>query len=121
MPASIIIQFTPGARKWRPRHSSDRYVLVEAMAWLELARVARLALSFKHSAPYLGARMALAREELPDQWAEEARRVSWAIRATAPHTPWKSNCLGSRDCRQSHVEATPDPPHPLYWGWQKGK
>ena len=47
-------------RKWRRRPWRDRYVLVEAMAWLGLARAAVLTLSFKRIVPYLGARMALA-------------------------------------------------------------
>jgi hypothetical protein len=107
-------------RKWRRRPWRDRYVLVEAMAWLGLARVAVLTLSFKRIAPYLGARMALAREELPDQWAEEARRVGWAIRAAAPHTPWKSNCLaqgiaGKVMLRRRRIPST------LYLGMAKGQ
>ena len=107
-------------QKWRQRPWRDRWVLVEATAWLGLARMAVLTLPFKRIAPYLGARMAVAPEELSDKWAEDARRVGWAIRATAPHTPWRSNCLaqgiaGKAMLRRRGIPST------LYLGIAKGQ
>jgi len=107
-------------QKMRQRPWRNRWVLLEATAWLGLARMAVLTLSFNRIAPYLGARMALAPEDLPDKWGEDARRVGWAIRAAAPHTPWKSNCLaqgiaGKAMLRRRGIPST------LYLGIAKGQ
>jgi len=107
-------------QKWRRRPWRDRCVVMEAMAWLGLARAAVLTLPFKRIAPYLGARMALAPEKLPDKWVEEARRVAWAIRAAAARTPWRSNCLaqgiaGKAMLRRRGIPST------LYLGMAKGQ
>jgi hypothetical protein len=102
-------------RPWR-----DRWLLLEAGAWLGLARLAVLTLPFKRIAPYLGVRMASAPQDLPDAWAEEARRVGWALRAMAPATPWRSNCLaqgiaGKAMLRRRGIPST------LYLGIAKGQ
>ncbi len=106
--------------KLRQRSWRDRWVLLEAMVWLGLARVAVLTLPFKRIAPYLGTRMASAPANLSNEWAVEACRVGWAIRAAAPHTLWKSNCLaqgiaGKAMLRWRGIPST------LYLGITKGQ
>lgn len=72
---------------------SDRLLLIEALLWLVLARLAILALPFRWIAPHLGQHMAeSAPTEAPEQ-ADRLRRIAGAITAASRRTPWQSACL----------------------------
>jgi len=70
----------------------EQRLLVEALLWLTLARLAIPAVPFRRIAPLLGRTM----EETPFHVTEGppvAEGVSQAIRTAADHAPWKSRCL----------------------------
>lgn len=72
----------------------DRWLLLEAAAWLGAARLAIRALPFRRIAPYLGvAGTETSGIDDPDT-LERARRIGWALRTASRHTPWESACLG---------------------------
>lgn len=72
----------------------NRYVLLEALLWLALARLAMVLLPFRWVAPYLGQRMAETPvEQLPTEQQQQLRNIAWAIRKLSAHTPWESKCL----------------------------
>ena len=90
---------------------ADRLLLIEALLWLGLARLAILALPFRWIAPHLGQHMAeSAPTDAPEQ-ANRLRRIAWAITAVRRHTPWESTCLaqavaGKRMLRRRGLEST---------------
>ncbi len=99
---------------------ADRTLLLEALFWLGVARLLILTVPFKWIAPYLG------RQTGESEWvrypstAGIARRIGWAVRAVAAHTPWESACLAQaitakRMLRRRHLPST------LYLGVAKSK
>lgn len=71
--------------------SPDGALVVEALAYLALARVAIVALPFRVLARRLGARQA---ETLTTGAPRAAPgRVEWAIAAAARRAPWRAACL----------------------------
>ena len=70
-----------------------RWLLMQAVSWLGLARLAVLTLPLRWITPYLGRH----RQESPntDQPGQEAavKQVSWAVQMMSRFTPWDSNCL----------------------------
>jgi hypothetical protein len=71
----------------------ERLLLVEALFWLGLARLALLNLPFKRLASYLGKPMHETAIDLDPATTEQAERIGWAVLATARRTPWNSTCL----------------------------
>ena len=72
---------------------SERGALLGAACWLGVARLAVLAVPFKHIAPLLGDPGAASTMDMPPTQLAQARQVGWAVRAVARRTPWDSNCL----------------------------
>ena len=71
----------------------DRWLLVEAAAWLGGARLAIRVLPFRCIAPHLGvAGTETSGVDDPDTF-ERVGRIGWALRTTSRHTPWESACL----------------------------
>ena len=70
-----------------------RLLLVEAAAWLGIARLAVLLLPFRWLAPRFGRKMAESPASDPRE-ADVGRRVAWAVRIASRHTPWHNKCLG---------------------------
>lgn len=70
---------------------ADRALVVEAAAWLALARVAVRTLPLGRLAPRLGRRMAESPFDV--RAGEVPRRVAWAVGAAARRTPWRTKCL----------------------------
>jgi len=83
------------AALWKLRELSwaDRGLLLEAVWWLGLARLALLIVPFRWIAPYLGRQKAETGPDLGAHPEEEVLRIGWAVRATARRTPWESTCL----------------------------
>ena len=72
---------------------ADCPLLIEALLWLGLVRLAILALPFRWIAPHLGQYMAeSALTGIPEQ-SNRLRRIAWAITAVSRHTLWESACL----------------------------
>jgi hypothetical protein len=71
----------------------DRLMVVEAMAWLGIARLASIVLPFRWIAPYLGHQQ----RETPVMDGigprECRRRIAQAVGRVRRHTPWDNTCL----------------------------
>jgi hypothetical protein len=90
---------------------ADRLLLIEALLWLGLARLAILALPFRWIAPHLGQHMAESAPSEAPQQASRLRRIAWAVRTASRHTPWESACLaqavaGKRMLRRRGLQST---------------
>jgi len=77
-----------------------RGLVIEAAAWLLVARVALLAVPFPRLARQLGAfvsptdeRVTLARRDASPQDAQLAEEIAWATTRAARHVPFKAVCL----------------------------
>lgn len=77
-----------------------RALLVEAVAWLLLARLALIVIPFPRLARYLGtfmppadARAAQARWECLPAQAPLAEEIGWAVTRSARYVPFKAVCL----------------------------
>jgi len=71
-----------------------KILLMEALCFLGLARLALLIFDFKMIAPHLGKRTEYtppAREE--KCLRREAGKVGWAVATMSRYTPWESKCL----------------------------
>jgi hypothetical protein len=80
-------------RKLRSLSRPDATLLVEATAFLALARVRSLRAPFRDLAAALGRLDAEAPGELPAGQEALARRVGWAVQAMARRIPWNGLCL----------------------------
>ena len=95
--------------------AADRRLVLEAAAWLGLARAAVITLPFRLVA-------AILRRQKHTRTAENetaVRRVAWAVRRTSRYTPWRSNCLakaiaGRCMLRRRRIAST------LYFGMTRG-
>lgn len=71
-----------------------RYLLLETLFWLAIARLAMVTLPFRWLTLNMGERMAETPiETLPLEQRRTLFRIAWAIRKLSPHTPWQSKCL----------------------------
>lgn len=80
-------------RKARELDRAQRGLLLEAAAWLGLARLGLLLVPFRRLAPWLGAHMAQSAEHVTPREAALAQEIGWAVQAMARRTPWQSACL----------------------------
>ncbi len=89
----------------------DRFLLVEAVFMLGLARLAVLTLPFRWVMRISGDHLGQSSDDVLLADAETAERVAWAIQGMRYHTPWDSNCLaraiaGQQMLRRRGVEST---------------
>lgn len=77
-----------------------RRLMVEALFWLAVARVALLVLPFRRVAAHLGDPLPpaegarrLAAEAIPPGGDAIAREIGWAVRRMAGYVPFRSVCL----------------------------
>ena len=92
-----------------------RWLLLQAVSWLGLARLAVLTLPLPWIIPYLGRH----KQESPhaDQPGQEAavKQVSWAVQMMSRFTPWDSNCL-AQAIAAKHMLQRRKLPSTLYLG-----
>ena len=92
-----------------------RWLLIRAVSWLGLARLAVLTLPLRWIAPYLGQPM----QESPDTNRPEQRAavegVAWAVQTMSRYTPWDSNCLAQAIAAKRMLQLY-DIPSTLYLG-----
>jgi hypothetical protein len=74
-------------RKFLLRSWSDRALLLEALAWLSLAKLLIHGIPFRWLAPRLGRVMTTSPESVSEPERALARRVGWAVEAVARHSP----------------------------------
>jgi hypothetical protein len=79
--------------KWRRRTGTERWLLMEALSMLGVARLALLILPFKWLAATLGRHMTETGMEPNPSDIGCARMIGQAVCAAAHYTPWKSVCL----------------------------
>jgi hypothetical protein len=70
----------------------DRWLVLEAGAWLALTRLAILLVPFRRIARTLGKVMAESSHDDPRD-DDLVRRVGWAVRIASRYTPWQTRCL----------------------------
>lgn len=97
---------------------ADRWLMLEALTWLGLARLAVLTLPFRWIAPHMGQTQAVSPTDDATVDPDRLRRVALAIRRVSRHTPWDSNCLAQaiaakRMLHRRHINST------LYLGLAK--
>ena len=101
--------------QWRRKLSQyswpDRFLLLEAVFMLGLARLAVLTLPFRWVMRTSGNHLVESPYDIPTADMETAERVAWAIQSMRHHTPWESNCLaqgiaGQQMIRRRGVEST---------------
>ena len=80
-------------QKWHDRSWGERWLLLEAVPWLGLSRLARLILPFNRLSPFLCQHMAESGQNLDATAMARAQSIGWAVRAVARLTPWESACL----------------------------
>lgn len=80
-------------RKFLSRNWLDRLLLLEALAWLTLAKILIHGIPFRWLAPRLGRQMAQSPEAVGDSDRALARRVGWAVEAVARHSPIRFACF----------------------------
>lgn len=76
--------------------AADRRLVMETLILLGLARAAVMILPFRWLAGILGQREKSAAAKIETSAAlpaSQIRRIAWAVRRIACHTPWRSNCL----------------------------
>jgi len=73
--------------------SERRSLVVEAVFWTALARIAVFVLPFRWIAPRLGTPMAETAPTLTDEQTEQVRLVAWALEVTHRELPRLGGCL----------------------------
>jgi hypothetical protein len=75
------------------RSRADRWLLLEALCTLALARVLALCLPFRRLAAMFGDVGTEGPDEVPLAHGEIARRIGWAVACMARYVPWDGRCL----------------------------
>jgi hypothetical protein len=78
---------------FRRQSTANRYLLVEAMVWLGLARAALVTMPFRWITRLFALRPGEEETSREGDSRELAGRVGWALRTAAARTPWPSTCL----------------------------
>jgi Transglutaminase-like superfamily len=72
---------------------TERGLVIEALAWLAVLRLAIAALPFRRVASLVRLKEAADLESPQHSPSESGARIGWAVRAAAARTPWLSTCL----------------------------
>lgn len=72
---------------------ADRWLTLEALIWLGLARLVVLTLPFRWITSYMGQTQAVSPVDDASVDLDQVKRIARTIRRTSRHTPWDSNCL----------------------------
>lgn len=84
---------TSDLNKWRSRPGPDRWLLLEAVFWLILLRVAIELLPFRRIARFLGLGQAAHGTAVERKRTDEAERIAWAVNTAATRLSWTNTCL----------------------------
>src|SRR5438045_9623598 len=82
-----------GFRKFIRRDGAERWLLLEALAWLCWVKLLLAVAPFRWIAPRLGRQMTETSEAITPRECEVALRISWAVQAVARHVPVGFVCL----------------------------
>jgi hypothetical protein len=72
---------------------AERWLLLEAAAWLGLVRAALWLIPFRRIVTWMGLAQGESQPEAVPALAAQAAQVGWAVQAVARRTPWQSACL----------------------------
>ncbi len=78
--------------KWTERRQKG-WLLLEALAWLGIMRIAILTVPFRRVVEYYQLKQGEAAATATAIDTATAERVGWAVRIAASRTPWQSACL----------------------------
>jgi hypothetical protein len=79
--------------KLRGRTSSDKRLLVEAMAWLGIARSAILTIPFRWTIRLFALSPGEAESAMDQPSGDLTKQIGWALRVASARSPWQSTCL----------------------------
>ena len=79
--------------QWLRISWADRWLLVEAITFLSLVRLAIKLVPFSRLAPYLGEPVSMPDIELSQTTEALVKRIAWAINIMAKYIPWTPSCL----------------------------
>src|SRR5436190_17521034 len=82
-----------GFRKFIRRDGAERWLLLEALAWLCWVKLLLAVAPFRWIAPRLGRQMTETSGAIPPRESEVGIRISWAVQAVARHVPFGFVCL----------------------------
>jgi hypothetical protein len=80
-------------RRWRQLGIREWMLLLEAVVWLGVARLAIRMLPFRRLSPYLGQHMAESSSDDDPAQFVPVRQVAWAMRIASRRLPWRCKCL----------------------------
>lgn len=86
----------PSSSPWRTLLAiswADRFLLLETIVWLGIARVAVLLVPFKRLSTRLGQAMAETPSTDDDSRRDSLRRIRWALDVMSRRAPWRCKCL----------------------------
>ncbi len=83
----------PALRKLASLSWADRWLLVQLLVLLGVARLALRIVPFRRLARHLDPLQAETPPDAPPDHLAQARRVGLAIARVSPYTPWTSNCF----------------------------
>lgn len=72
---------------------ADKFILLEALLWLGIARASVLTLPFRWLVRVLRQQSGVTPNADDPATLPTRKRVAWAIAAISKRTPWDSNCL----------------------------
>ena len=107
-------------RKLRDMDWADRGLVLEALLWLGVARLALLVVPFKQIAPRLGRHMAKTGTDLGPYPEDVVLRIGWSVRTVARRSPWNSTCLTQAIAAHMMLQRR-GIPSTLYLGMAKGE
>ena len=87
------MSWTNSLRKLSACSMDDRWLLLQAAAWLGVLRAAILMLPFRQLARLMGLEQGDTSAAADPAQVAHAARIGWAVRTVAPRTPWQSACL----------------------------
>jgi len=87
------MQLASDLKQLRVRAWSERWLLLEAVAWLALGRAAIRLLSLQQMAGWLGLAQGGALAEFEPGMAKMAANIGWAVRTVAARTHGNATCL----------------------------
>jgi hypothetical protein len=82
-----------GFRKFIRRRGAERWLLLEALAWLCWVKLLLAVAPFRWIAPRLGRQMTETSGAITPKESELALRISWAVQAVARYVPLGFVCL----------------------------
>src|SRR6266700_3322628 len=104
------VRRTSAFSKLRARSAAERWLLIEAVLWLAVARAAIVAIPFRWITWLFALKSGIAGATTELETQGVASGIGWAVRTASTRTPWQSMCLaqslaGSAMLRRRRIPA----------------